>query len=129
MSDPFDYLGSRDDADALIQEFSGGTTPNVSVRASTASGAKAWGPTLTPTDFPTFGVVIEYTTQQRDKDSNILETDQRALVAAGPLAGPNVIPTSAHSLVLADGSVAQIVKVTRLRPALVDLFYDCQIRQ
>jgi hypothetical protein len=95
MSDVFDYFETRDDADDLIREF--GTA--VTIRRQTAGGTP-FDPTLTNTDYATVGARIEFTYRQLQSDS-VLATDERWMIAAGPLAalGVNEILPSDHIVV------------------------------
>lgn len=80
MAETFDYFETRDDADDLIREF--GTA--VTIRRQVASGT-SFDPTLTPTDYATVGAKIEFTYKQT-ATGNVLTTDERWMIAAGPLA-------------------------------------------
>lgn len=95
MADVFDYLGTRDDADDLIREF--GTA--VTIRRQTASGS-SFDPTVTTTDYATLGAKIEFTYRQVQSGS-VVATDERWMIAAGPLAalGVNEILPSDHIVV------------------------------
>jgi len=116
---PFDYVETLADADELIEEFG----QAVSLRKIVATGT-AWEPTLTPTDTATFAAILDYDTRQIDGE-NILRTDRRALVAAGPLGA--VVPAAPDSLVVNSVAVP-IVAVRRVDPAGTVVMYDCQIR-
>lgn len=118
----FDYADLRTDADELIEEF--GQT--VSVRRTTNSGT-AWEPTRTPADYATKGAKVEFTWAQR-QDPDVLASDQRWLVAAGPLTTLGITDiTPADRLVV--GAVAyEIVKVEPIAPAGIAVVFDCQIR-
>lgn len=118
----FDYLESRDDADELIEEF--GQT--VSLRRVAASGTE-WEPVLTPTDYATKGVILDYNVRQID-GVNILITDRRALVAAGPLTTLGITSIAPpDSLVVASVAIP-IVRAIPLAPAGTVVMYDCQLR-
>lgn len=119
MADAFDYIESRDDADELIQEFG----RLAGVRRVTASGA-ADEPTLTPADATTYAVRVEFTKLHRGK-WNIAATDQRWLVAAGPLVGVDVKP---GMFLVLGGVPLRMEKADELSPAGTVVLYDCQIK-
>jgi len=121
--EPFDYLESRDDADELIEEF--GQT--VSLRRNASSGT-AWEPTLTPTDYATKAAILDYTLRQIDGE-NILRTDRRALVAAGPLTALGVTSIAPPDSLVVGAVAIPIVRAVPLAPSGVIVMYDCQIRQ
>lgn len=121
MADPFDYLESRDDADELIQEF--GRT--VALRRIEKSGPVTH-PTETPHDYSTFAARVEFTWRQL-QGGDILATDQRWLVAAGPLAASITDILPADALVI-DGTAIPIYKATPLNPAGTVVLFDCQLR-
>jgi hypothetical protein len=118
---PFDYLESRADAGELIQEFG----QPASVRRITNSGPP-WEPVQTVTDYPTFAARVAFTLTQI-QTRNVQATDQRWLVAAGPLAAPGIEPTPADKLVIA-GLPIEIVQVDALNPAGTAVLFDCQVR-
>jgi hypothetical protein len=119
----FDYLESRDDADELIEEFGA----VASVRRVVASGSET-EPTLTPTDYSTFAARVDFTTKQL-RDTTILDTDVRLLVAAGPLSVLGVITLATpDKLVLATGEVFSVIRTVALRPAATVVLFDCQCR-
>lgn len=115
----FDYAETRDDADELIEEFG----QDVSVRRTTNSGT-AWEPTQATTDYATKAAILDYSARQIDGE-NILVTDRRALVSAGPLNG--VRPVVGDKLVVG-GVAIPIVRVVALDPAGVAVMFDCQLR-
>lgn len=123
MADPFDYLTSRDDADELIADFG----QAVLLRRLVSGGTES-EPTQTPTDYGTYAAIIDYSDDQIDGE-NILRTDRRALVAAGPLntLGINTV-RAPDSIVLASGEVLSVVPVKPLNPAGVVVMFDCQVR-
>lgn len=123
MADSFDYIESRADADELIDEF--GQT--VQMRKVTTSGPE-WEPVESTEDFATKAAILDYNARQIDGE-NILLTDRRALVAAGPLAalGVTEISPSVDKLVVA-GVPVPIVRVMPLNPAGVVVMFDCQLR-
>jgi hypothetical protein len=95
MAETFDYFETRDDADDLIREF--GTA--ITIRRQTASGT-AFDPILATTDYATLGAKIEFTYKQTATGS-VVATDERWMIAAGPLAalGVNEILPSDHIVV------------------------------
>lgn len=121
-TDPFDYLESRDDADGLIADFG----QSVSLRRIVASG-NPWEPVQTPTDYATTGAILDYTAQQR-KDSDILVTDRRALVAAGPLTAFGITSIAAPDAIVVGGVAVPVVIAKPLNPAGVVVMFDCQLR-
>ena len=122
MSDPFDYLESRDDADELIEDFG----QSVALRRASASG-DAWDPTVTTADYSTFAAVLDYSARQID-GLNILVTDRRALVAAGPLTALGITGIAPSDAIVIDGVAVPVVRVMPLNPAGVIVMYDCQLR-
>lgn len=124
MTDPFNYSEARDDADELIADF--GTA--ASVRRMVASGP-SWDPTLTPTDYLTKAARVEFTWKQL-QGGDVLSTDQRWLVAAGPLTAlglSSILPTD--SLVVSGNVVGTLLKSGPLDPtAALVVMYDCQVR-
>jgi hypothetical protein len=121
MADPFDYIESRADADELIEEFGA----LAYVRRSVATGP-AHEPTWTPTDYPTFAVRVAFT-QKQIATRNVLETDQRWLVAAGPLVTSSIEPKTPDALI-AGGVALPILNCETLNPAGVAVLFDCHIR-
>lgn len=122
MTDPFDYLESRDDADELIEDFGAA----VSVRRTVVSGT-AYNPTLTPTDYATKATKVEFTLKQI-RQGNILATDERWLIAAGPLAVLGVTEIRAGDKIVADGVARTVLVANPLAPAGTVVMWDCQIR-
>jgi hypothetical protein len=119
---PFDYLESRDDADELIEEFGGAAL----VRILTNSGT-AWEPSQTTADKATFAAVIDYDARQIDGE-NVLRTDRRALVAAGPLAALGVTLFGPTDKLVIGGDVYSLIDVKPIKPAAVVVMFDCQVR-
>jgi hypothetical protein len=122
LSDPFDYLESRDDADELIADFGG----PAAVTKQVTTGP-AWDQTLTPVAYATFAVRVEFTWKQLQGDS-VLATDQRWLVAAGPLALQGVTSVTAPDSVTVGGVDYPVVKADPLQPAGTVVMFDCQCR-
>lgn len=123
-TDPFNYAEARDDADGLIADF--GTA--AAVRRNVASGT-VFDPVLTPTDYPTLAVRVEFTWKQL-QGSDVLSTDQRWLVAAGPLTALGVGPLlPSDALVVSGNVVGTLLKSGPLDPtAAFAVMYDCQVR-
>lgn len=117
----FDYVESRFDADELIEEF--GQT--VSIRRTTNSGTE-WEPTQATTDYPTFGARVAFTWKQL-KAGNVLATDQRWMIAAGPLVALGVEPAVADVLVVGGVVVGTIAPLDPLNPGGVAVFFDCRV--
>jgi hypothetical protein len=118
VTDSFDYLESRDDADELIQEFGAAA----SVRRITNSGTD-YAPTQDADLYPTFAAKVEFTRKQM-QGGNVLENDERWLVAAGTLA-VSILPGDA---LVVGGVVKPVLKVDTLAPAGVTVLFDCHIR-
>lgn len=118
----FDYLSSRSDADELIQEF--GAT--ASVRRVVNSGSD-FDPTQTPTDYLTFAAKVEFTYVQR-AGGNVLENDERWLVAAGPLNTLGVTSIFPSDALVVGGVEKSVQKVDTLAPAGSVVLFDCHIR-
>jgi hypothetical protein len=120
--DTFDYLESRDDADEMIQEFGAAA----SVRRVTSSGTD-YAPTLTPTDYPTFAARVEFTWKQM-QGGNVLENDERWLVAAGPLNALGVTALLPGDAIVVGAVVKSVLKANTLAPAGTVVLFDCHIR-
>lgn len=122
MADPFDYLESRDDADELISDFGAAA----SVRRVVASGT-VYDPDLTETDYATKAVKVDWTLKQI-QGGNILATDERWLVAAGPLAALGVTSFLPGDKIVVGGAARTILEAKPLSPAGTVVMWDCQIR-
>jgi hypothetical protein len=119
----FDYVTSRDKADQLIRKFGRA----VKVRRVTTSGP-AWEPVQTETDSPTFGVRVDFTWRQL-QSGNVLASDQRWIVAAGPLAALGVTEILPTDKLVVDGVALQFAPLTSpLNPAGTVVLFDCQVR-
>lgn len=115
----FDYAALRTNADALIDNFG----LDVVLRRSVNSGT-AWEPTRQDTEYSTKAVLERYS--QREVDGqNILRTDRKAIVAAGPLG--LIVPTTADKLVIG-GAAYSIMQVDPVAPAGVSVIYEMQLR-
>lgn len=122
MADPFDYIESRADADELIAEFG----QSVSVRRTSSTGNE-WDPTVTTTDYATLAAILDYNSRQIDGE-NILVTDRRALVAAGPLDALGITSIAPPDSIVVGGVAVPVVRVMPLNPAGVVVMFDCQLR-
>jgi hypothetical protein len=122
MADPFDYLETRADADDLITDAG----RSVMLRRMTKGGA-AWEPTLTPTDYATFAVRVEFTLRQLQRN-NVQATDQRWLVAAGPLAALGITSIAPTDSLVIDGADVEVVRADALNPAGTPVMFDCHLR-
>lgn len=122
----FDYLTSRDDADSLLAEFG----QAVRLRRLVASGTP-FAPTLTATDYPTIAAVVSLTRWYPPtiEGTDILRTDRRGLIAAGPLAALGVQVQKFDQLVLADGvTLFKILDVKPVSPAGLVVIFDTWLR-
>jgi hypothetical protein len=123
VTDTFDYLESRDDADALIAEFGA----VASLRRTTNSGT-TYAPTQTTADYATVAVKVDFTMRQM-QGGNVLDTDERWLVAAGPLTALGVASILPRDGLVVGASVKPILDSKPLAPAGIVVMYDCHIRQ
>lgn len=123
MVDTFDYLSSRDDADSLIKEFG----QSVSVRKTVAAGGDDWAPTQATNDYATFAAIIAYTDYQL-KSEDILRSDKRALVAAGPLELSGIISIEPDDKLIVGGAIFQIINAQPINPAGTVVLFDLQLR-
>lgn len=96
------------------------------MRRAIASGT-AWEPTLTPTDYPTFAVKVEFTLRQM-QGGNVLATDERWLVAAGPLAALGVTTLQPADALVVGAVVKPVLECKPLAPAGTVVLFDCHIR-
>jgi len=135
----FDYLASRDDADALIAEFG----QVVFLRRTTAGGT-GWDPTQTTTDYQTVAAILDYRGASRVRGDgqkggdSVLVTQRDALIAAGPLTALGITsigpPDSLVAGVLvggawvASGAIMTIVRVLPTAPAGTVVMYDCLVQ-
>lgn len=117
------YTDKRDLADRLI----GDKGQAVSLRRTSQTGP-AWDPTNSTADHATVAAKIEFTLKQM-QGGNVLDTDERWLVAAGPLTALGVTSISApDSLVAADSVPRHIVIAKPVNPAGTVVMYDCHVR-
>lgn len=121
MADPFDYVESRADADELIEDFG----QLAYVRRATLGGP-AWEPTETTVDYPTFAARVAFT-QKQIAQGNVLDNDQRWLVAAGSLVAVAIEPTVPDKLIVG-GVALPILRVDPVNPAGIAVMFDCHIR-
>jgi hypothetical protein len=122
MSAAFDYLETREDADALIAEFG----QAIQLKRGTNSGV-AWNPAVGVQTFDTVGVVLEFDRRQMN-GTTILETDRRVLLAAGPLATQSINDVAPPDALVIDGVTVQVINVKTVKPAGVAVLFDCQVR-
>lgn len=122
MTDSFDYIESRADADELIEEFG----QSVSLRRASSTGP-AHDPTVTTADYATLAAILDYNSRQIDGES-ILVTDRRALVAAGPLTALGITSIAPPDSLVVGGVAVPVVRVMPLSPAGTVVMYDCQLR-
>jgi hypothetical protein len=118
----FDYADARDTADELITDFG----QAVSLRRTSSTGP-VYDPTLTTADYATLAAILDYNSRQIDGE-NILVTDRRALVAAGPLTALGITSVNAPDSLVVGGVAVPIVRVMPLSPAGTVVMYDCQLR-
>lgn len=124
MADTFDYLESRDDADDLIREFGRAVT----VRRYTASGPD-FDPTLTPTDYATLGAKVEFTYRQM-QSGNVLATDERWLIAAGPLNALGITEILPSDFVVVGSVESKVGPLSRsIAPAGTVVLFDVQAQK
>lgn len=122
MSDSFDYIESRADADEMIAEFG----QSVSVRRTSSTGNE-WDPTVTTDDYATLAAILDYNSRQID-GTNILVTDRRAMIAAGPLTALGIASIAPPDSIVVGGIAVPVVRVIPLNPAGVVVMFDCQLR-
>jgi hypothetical protein len=118
----FDYPAKRDIADRLITKFGAAA----SVRRNVAGGT-AFDPTLTPTDYATLAVKVDFTMADR-AGGDVLATDERWLVAAGPLTALGILSLVPEDILVAGGRERPILIAKPVDPAGVTVVYDCHIR-
>ncbi|MGJ5032353.1 hypothetical protein ACQR1I_36330 [Bradyrhizobium sp. HKCCYLS2038] len=124
MTTPFDYMESRDDADDLIAEFGRA----VLIRRQTASGTP-FDPTVTNTDYATVAARIEFTFRQQQTGS-VLATDERWMIAAGPLAALGVTTILPSDHIVVDGVEHSVGPLSRpLAPAGTVVLFDVQAQK
>lgn len=122
----FDYAGTRDDADALLQEFG---APSA-LRRVTNTGGTGFEPTQTTTDYPTVACVLNYTRRYPSyvQNSDVLITDRRGLVSAGPLNALGVTGITPFDTLVFGTTVYKIIDAKPIAPAGVPVLYDLQLR-
>lgn len=124
MTEAFDYLETRDDADEMIEEF--GQT--VSLRRNVVSGPD-YDPTPTPADYATKGAKIEFTFKQIQSGS-VLGTDERWMIAAGPLAALGITAILPSDLLVVGGVARKVGPLSKpIAPAGVVAVYDVQAQK
>ncbi len=121
----FDYIRSRATADRLIADFGQAG----SIRRKTVTGGDDFDPssgTTTQTDYAATLVVLDYTDEEL-RNTRVLATDKKILIAAGGLA---VEPALSDKIVEADGTAYEIVPPLQpLKPAGVVVFIQAQCRR
>ena len=124
MADPFDYLEARDDGDELITDFG----MPVVIRKLAKSGTD-YSPTLSPTDYATKGVKIEFT-RRHLATGEVLATDERWLVAAGPLTALGITELNPGDIVVIGLSERKVGPLSRpLAPAGTVVLFDVQAQK
>lgn len=124
MTELFDYIETRDDADELIAEFGQAVT----LRRYTASGS-AFDPTLTPADYATKAARVDFTYKQMQTGS-VLATDERWLVAAGPLAALGITTVLPSDFIVVSGVEHKIGPLSKpIAPAGVVCVFDVQAQK
>lgn len=118
----FNYAASRATADRLLTNFG----QSVSVRRTSSSGT-VYDPTLVTADYATTAAILDYTSRQIDGE-NILVTDRRALIAAGPLTTLGITSIAPPDALVVGGVAVPVVRVVPLAPSGTVVMYDCQIR-
>jgi hypothetical protein len=126
MPELFDYVESLADADELITEFAAG---QVATLLRMVNSGTAYDPTQTPlTPAPTTPAVkIEFTAKQM-ASGNVLDTDERWLLAAGPLSAAGIVSLQSPDVLTVDGVDRPILIAKPLKPAGIVVMYDCHIR-
>ena len=122
MSETFDYAGKRDTSDRLLTKFG----QSVSLRRTSSTGNE-WDPIVTTADYATLAAILDYNSRQIDGE-NILVTDRRALIAAGPLTALGITSIAPPDSIVVGGVAVPVVRVMPLNPAGVLVMYDCQLR-
>ncbi len=125
MTTAFDYAGARDTADALLAEFGQAVT----IRRIT-SGGSPFAPTQTTTDYATTAAILTLTRWYPPliPATDILRTDRRGVIAAGPLAALGIVVQKFDKLLLADGTVFSILDVKPVYPAGLSVLFDTWLR-
>lgn len=127
MSNAFDYNGARDIADTLLAQFG---QPITIRRIDNSTGGADWAPGQTTTDYATLAAIVALPRwyPPMEAGSDIIRTDKRGLIAAGPLTAAGVVVQKKDSLIAADGTVFSILDVKPVNPAGVTVMYDCWLR-
>jgi hypothetical protein len=119
----FNYAKTRATADRLITKFGQAVT----LRRNVASGP-AYDPTLTPTDYATKGAKVDFTLKQL-QGGTVLATDERWLVAAGPLASVGITAMQPPDIIVVGGIERQVMKADPVAPGGTVVVFDCQCRK
>lgn len=124
MTSPFDYITTRATADRLITKF--GQT--VALRRNVATGS-AFDPTLTPTDYATKGAKVEFSYRQLSGGS-VLATDERWMIAAGPLAALGITDILPNDLLVVGGIERTVGPLSSpIAPAGIVCAFDVQAQK
>lgn len=121
MTDTFDYIESRADADELIAEFG----QAVQLRHDVESGPD-YAPVFTPTYTDTYAAKVDFTLKQI-QSGWVQEGAERWIVAAGPLAASGVTTMAPPDRLKVGGVERSILVVKPLEPAGTVVLFDCQI--
>ena len=121
----FDYSSARDTADVLLAEFG----QPVRLRRLTNSGT-AFAPTQGVTDYATIAAIVDLTRWYAPtiEGTDILRTDRRGLISAGPLTALGVQAQKFDQLLLASGAIFKILDVKPIAPAGLIVMYDAWLR-
>lgn len=123
----FDYISTRAKADGLITKF--GQTVTVRRTISTP-GDTPWKPSQTTQDFTTKACILALTRWYPPTvtATDILRTDRRGIVAAGPLTALGTDAEKFDTLIAADGTQYRVLDVKPIAPAGIACAYDCWLR-
>lgn len=121
MTDTFDYLESRDDADELIAEFG----QAVQIRRDVQSGPD-YAPVLTPTYTDTVASQVEFTLKQI-QSGTVIAGAERWIIAAGPLVAAGVTAMAPPDRIKVAGVERSILVAKPLAPAGTVVLFDCQV--
>lgn len=118
----YDYSRPLATADRLLTKFG----QAVALRRTSSTGP-SYDPTNTTADYATVAAILDYTSRQIDGE-NILVTDRRALVAAGPLTALGITSIAPPDSIVVGGVAIPVVRVVPLSPGGTVVMYECQIR-
>lgn len=125
MSDPFDYIAARNDADSLLADFG----QPVLIRRTALTGTP-WEPTQAITDYPTIGAIVNLKRWYPSfaDNSDVLRTDRLGYVSMGPLNALGIVPTPFDVLVNAAAVVFRIIDAKPIYPGGLPVLYILQLR-